>query len=153
MDFYPPSYHKNYNRYKSKVIERWVNRGLIYHNLDELYEVYLNTMNCQHCGKEFLNSQNRCLDHDHETGLFRKILCQACNNKDCHLRYIPGLTGVEKHKIYKKEWYENNKDKVKETKKKYNSIKVKCFFCSNELLRASLTKHYKRGACPMIKPK
>ena len=150
MDFYPPSYHKNYNQYKYKVIDRWTRWGVIYHNLDELYEVYINTMDCQFCKKEFKNSTDRCLDHDHETGMFRKIVCRNCNNQDCYLKYPLEYTTFQKRKEYKKKWHDEHKVlKGREL----TSPRLNCFFCNKEMSKFNLTKHYKRGACSMIKPK
>lgn len=34
---------------------------------------------CIICGKR-LSPNNKCIDYDHETGLFRSILCNKCNN-------------------------------------------------------------------------
>ena len=33
---------------------------------------------CQHCGSD----KNLCVDHDHDTGELRGILCQKCNFND-----------------------------------------------------------------------
>jgi hypothetical protein len=30
----------------------------------------------------------RCLDHDHETGVFRKVVCRSCNNMDSYLKKL-----------------------------------------------------------------
>jgi hypothetical protein len=147
MDFYPPSYHKNYNQYKCKTIHRWTRWGVIYHNLDELYEVYINTMNCQHCGKEYKNSTDRCLDHDHNSGLFRKIICRSCNNSDSYLKYPLEYTALQKRNEYKKKWRDDRKER------QIKPLLLNCFFCNKEMLKDNLTRHYKRGVCPMIKPK
>jgi len=40
-------------RSKAKMIYDWKRSGLIYDNYDELYDVYINTMECQHCQTEF----------------------------------------------------------------------------------------------------
>ena len=64
---------------KTQIIYHWKKRGLIYNDYDDLYEVYIKTMQCQHCNKEFESSSDRCMDHDHDTGQFRKIVCRSCN--------------------------------------------------------------------------
>lgn len=58
---------------------------------------------CEICGRSVsevvkyqgkFSSKNLCVDHDHQTGLFRGLLCQACNRQ----------LG----------WYEKNKDSITE---------------------------------------
>tara|TARA_R100000951_G_C2513926_1_gene141293 strand:+ start:96 stop:464 length:369 start_codon:yes stop_codon:yes gene_type:complete len=49
---------------------------------DEMYDRYINTHCCDVCKNEFKGSYDRCLDHDHETGDFRQVLCRSCNNSD-----------------------------------------------------------------------
>jgi len=71
---------------KVNTISHWKRRGVIDKNFDELYEKYINTKNCELCDVELTNeinrnSNTRCLDHDHKTGLFRNILCHSCNVK------------------------------------------------------------------------
>ena len=106
---------------KSQTIYKWKNRGLIYDNYDELYEVYIKTMECQHCNKAFKKSSDRCLDHDHETGLFRKIVCRGCNVLDSYIKYPNGYSrqeynqaNKEKFKEYYQEYYQANKEQKKE---------------------------------------
>ena len=69
-------------RKKSATMADWKHSGLIDDNMDELYERYIICEHCEHCGKEFKNSYDRCMDHDHQTGLFRAFLCRSCNLKD-----------------------------------------------------------------------
>ena len=37
--------------------------------------------NCELCNVEFTDEikNQRCMDHDHDTGFFRKVLCRSCN--------------------------------------------------------------------------
>ena len=53
--------------------------GVVCHHWDWMYESYLNTTHCERCKASFETSQDRCLDHDHVSGLQRAILCQTCN--------------------------------------------------------------------------
>jgi len=63
---------------KSKTGERLTNE-----EWKDLYVRWVNCKNCECCGKEFKlvkNSFNdKQLDHNHETGVFRNFLCNKCN--------------------------------------------------------------------------
>ena len=89
------------NREKYKCIYNWKKYGLIYDDYDDLFEVYRKTLNCQHCNKEFINRSDRCMDHNHETGLFRKIVCNRCNSNDFYINYPNGrdMNEYRKEKI------------------------------------------------------
>ena len=95
MNFNYPKYHKNI------MFNAWKRIGVIYHDFDELYEVYIKTMNCWHCNKEFTSTIDRCLDHNHETGAFRAIVCNKCNSMDSYLKYPNGYdaNAVKREKI------------------------------------------------------
>jgi hypothetical protein len=67
---------------KSQTIKNWKRSGLLYNNMDNLYDTYLQSTHCDACKFEYKDSYDRCMDHDHETGLFRQFLCRGCNTKD-----------------------------------------------------------------------
>ena len=56
--------------------------GVIHDDFDALYEHYINTNECDVCHKVFKSTKDRCLDHDHNNGQFRQILCNSCNTYD-----------------------------------------------------------------------
>ena len=76
---------------KSWRISRWKSRGIIYHDFDELYEIFLNTTHCEDCGIEFNENTKkgestkytRCIDHDHYSLEICGIVCVPCNTRRC----------------------------------------------------------------------
>ena len=64
-------------------ISNWKNRGLICEDYDKLYNYYLSIDECQNCGFQLNQdlSTRKCLDHCHESGEFRNVLCHSCNIK------------------------------------------------------------------------
>jgi type IV secretory pathway VirB4 component len=79
---------------KANRITNWKTKGLIHPDYDELYERYINTTNCERCNVILTEdkrptSTTRCMDHDHNTGLFRYIVCQACNASRELRQYSP----------------------------------------------------------------
>ena len=105
---------------KSQTIWKWKSRGLIYDDYDELYEIYIKTMNCGHCNKEFKNTTNRCMDHNHETGRFRKIVCRECNINDRYIKYPNGYDG----KVYSQQYYQDNKKEKLQYQQQYRKDNI-----------------------------
>ena len=71
---------------KSNRINDWKKRGVIHDDFNELYEKYINTELCELCNCKLTvdkrkTKTTRCLDHDHETGEFRNVICNSCNVK------------------------------------------------------------------------
>jgi len=80
---YQKEYKKNNpeSKRKTDIISNWKRMGVICEDYDKLYEYYLSSEECENCGIQ-LNSgtgTKKHLDHCHNTGLFRNILCQTCN--------------------------------------------------------------------------
>tara|TARA_R110002072_G_C7684244_1_gene511688 strand:- start:58 stop:585 length:528 start_codon:yes stop_codon:yes gene_type:complete len=157
--------------HKSDTIYNWKKRGIIYDDFDALYEVYIKTMECTYCGKDFKNTRDRHLDHDHNTGLFRKIVCNKCNNQDSYIKYPNGYTqedrkkyerqysidnadkkkeydkqyrirNADKQKENRKQYYINNKDKIKEKLKENSKEKYTCI-CGSILAKKTKARHEK----------
>ena len=119
---------------KSQTIFAWKKRGLIYDDYDNLYEVYIKTMKCGHCNKEFKNSHDRCMDHDHYTGLFRKIVCRACNSSDSYINHPNG----NDTKAWQREYNSTHRDEWT----KWSKEKTTCI-CGDIVSKGWKSKHQK----------
>jgi len=75
---------------KSITISKWKQYGLIDSDGDKYekrYQSYLQATNCEVCKNVFKDTFDKCLDHNHETGLFRQFLCRSCNSFDRWLKH------------------------------------------------------------------
>ena len=121
--------------HKITTICKWKSRGLIYDNFDILYQHYIDCKSCEWCGKVFETNRDRNLDHDHETGAFRLVVCHRCNTRDSYIKYPKGYTeedAKKNKKKYNKEYFEKNRDKYSE--------KYLCE-CGTTLAKSSKSKH------------
>ena len=71
---------------KSNRIACWKRWGIKCEDWDSLHTKFMECEKCEECEREFGTwkdgtRSDKCLDHDHETGLFRNILCRDCNIK------------------------------------------------------------------------
>jgi len=75
------AYSKTEQGKKVSRMSKWRSYG-VNNVTDELYDYYMNCDKCEVCGKEFAETIKKCLDHDHDTGDFRFVLCYSCNTRD-----------------------------------------------------------------------
>jgi len=85
-------YKKEYNQtekgVKTRIISHWKSRGIKDEDLSVVYDYYIKQTHCMICLKEYKNSKDRHLDHDHKTGEIRYICCRSCNSIFLRDKYI-----------------------------------------------------------------
>ena len=118
-----------YKYHKTNLICMWRNQYGLKLREGETYEIIYekvqDTTHCELCNVELISgrkSNSRCMDHDHETGYFRYVLCNTCNkgyklkhhkrNKTGH-RWICPWKQKKKDKIYHSFTYKRKGFKVK----------------------------------------
>ena len=74
---------------KSDTISSWKRRGLklFGYTYEEVYDYYLDCHKCEVCDKD-ISGRQKCMDHSHDTGIFRWVLCKSCNTKDSWMNKI-----------------------------------------------------------------
>lgn len=80
-------YYKTPNGIKTKTICNWKAAG---HKLQEgdtwenIYKEFVEATECNACQRPFdeCKGKKKCLDHNHETGFIRAVLCSRCNKLD-----------------------------------------------------------------------
>ena len=70
-------YRKSPKGIKATNKSNWKKSGLI-GDLDAIYDIYLATTECMRCSVP-VSGLNKHMDHDHDTGKYRAVLCRSCN--------------------------------------------------------------------------
>tara|TARA_R110002153_G_scaffold167734_1_gene320471 strand:+ start:211 stop:669 length:459 start_codon:yes stop_codon:yes gene_type:complete len=74
---------------KKKTIKaNWKRNGLNMENFDEIYKRYTMAIFCDICecvlsDSKPRNNSSKCMDHDHDVGEFRNVVCHLCNSTVC----------------------------------------------------------------------
>ena len=69
------------NQHKNLTKASWKRQGLIMDHFEQIYNDYIMQTNCELCNKKFACSRDRQMEHCHETGEFRNIVCRGCNQR------------------------------------------------------------------------
>ena len=98
-------------KHKTAKKYHWKRIGMIFtpDEFEEIYKKYIYSTNCELCNVLFPNSRNRQLDHCHETGKIRDIVCNKCNGQKRDRKLKETNTGEKyiskmKDKSYKQEY-------------------------------------------------
>jgi len=80
---YDKIYSQTPNGKKTYTKTKWKSRGLDMDTFYYVYPIYLNATHCDHCNVQFerIGRNQKCMDHCHATGMFRNIVCRACNQR------------------------------------------------------------------------
>tara|TARA_R110002073_G_scaffold82759_3_gene197557 strand:+ start:91 stop:540 length:450 start_codon:yes stop_codon:yes gene_type:complete len=75
--------HKYHN---PRTKNQWKQRGLLWtsqEEFEEIYQRYINSTQCELCGKYYISNYDRQMDHKHcihnKWGWFRNVVCGKCN--------------------------------------------------------------------------
>ena len=84
---YDRKYRQTHQRKKQNMLYNWRRMGIIHHDFELLYQIYMEASKCDFCKCELDTSvtTKKCLDHDHsitDKDNVRAILCFNCNVKD-----------------------------------------------------------------------
>ena len=85
------AYQRAYHLRPEPAIARWKRWGIVPFPFtwEQLWDIYANTKTCNNakCGRKLTRgrgSTGRTLDHDHDTGFVRAVLCKRCNTTAGH---------------------------------------------------------------------
>ena len=105
--------------HKRNTKSQWKQRGLIDDNIDDIYDRYIHSSQCELCKIKFEKKSERQMDHCHNTGKFRNIVCQQCNRT----KLDKSITGKLKER-YITEYYCNREKRINYIFKIWRNDKV-----------------------------
>ena len=96
--------------HRKESIANWKKYGVVSDDYNKLYDYHMSINNCELCQVLFNDTikNQRCLDHDHHTGLYRKTLCRSCNAS-----YLKAPQKLKSNNNSGQMWITNSKTKNK----------------------------------------
>ena len=92
-------------RHRWNTKANWKRYGLVFENdlaFSIVYKRLIFARKCESCQKVFTKSLDRHMDHDHDTGKFRNVVCQKCNGRKAdrkkYRNNTSGYKGIYWHK-------------------------------------------------------
>ena len=81
--------------HKSDTLYNWKKFGLIESDeqIEFIYTDYIYGIHCDLCGEFYKNTRDRQMEHDHETGEFRNIVCRSCNQLKSDVKRTDNTSG------------------------------------------------------------
>lgn len=101
MELFAPTF--DLTRYKSRKRFEWKRYGMKIskEDFEYIFVQYINASHCDLCTHKFVNRCERHLDHNHQTGEVRNIVCRSCNGRRAgNKMYKSNTTGYKN--VYKK---------------------------------------------------
>ena len=87
--------HRNvkYNEWKKIGIKWDINH-------QDPYQMYLDNEKCSLCNKQYKNTSDKQLDHDHLSGHIRGFVCRGCNSRMSRYDNLRIRLCLELHRFY-----------------------------------------------------
>ena len=101
---YEKKYRNSYEGKKSIKISEWKTKKNWKETNDRfefIFNKWFYTTNCDLCNKEFIKKNDKCADHEHNTGTFRAICCNKCNQALAVIDRKRMLVCLEIHRYFK----------------------------------------------------
>ena len=162
---YMRGYYKNPEALKKKRICDWKYQGLI-GDYEEIYKRYMETTHCDKCKSlltpQKLGGRQKNMEHNHDTGEFRGIMCATCNGRMIDkIKPINNTSGYKNigFQKHKKLWFykKNYNGKIKVWRRK-DKIKILCIKFAHLILinyrekYPSLNNQHKKNQYTNIPP-
>jgi hypothetical protein len=81
---------KLHKYHKSNTKSTWKKYGMKFTDEDfdlYIYPEYIKATHCDLCNNKFKSRRDRQLDHNHNTGEIRNIICKSCNQRKYDIEY------------------------------------------------------------------